>query len=334
MTDSPHPMMRLPMLMLAAAAVTLSCARPNHALAPKTAKLPPPQAVFERQVRNAIDAGDGDYQVHALRQKLAAEPGNVEARLALAKAYQRNGFPDVALEHYRLAVERFPESAEARMCLAGALRGMGQRTEAARTLETFLAAHPAATSKPLSWLGILRDELGQWTEGEKAHRAALALSPGSDYLHNNLGYSLLVQGRREEAAREFEEALRINSASALARNNLGLALANKADQALQEWRKVNDAASAHNNLAAAFIEQGRYGDARTELDIALGYNRTHPAALNNLRLVSQLDGSPVELRGWASPTCRWVRWRSTVLNLFVGPLPDQQKPSEGNGKGL
>src|SRR5207237_2168891 len=54
--------------------------------------------VWERQVKNAVDAGDGDYQLRVLRDKVAAEPENISARLDLAKAYQERGFPDVALE--------------------------------------------------------------------------------------------------------------------------------------------------------------------------------------------------------------------------------------------
>jgi Flp pilus assembly protein TadD len=181
--------------------------------------------------------------------------------------------------------------------------------------------------------------MGQWTEGEKGHRAALALEPDSDYLHNNLGYNLLLQNRHEEAAREFERALQFNPKSVQARNNLALALANKGDLALREWQKVNDPASAHNNLAAVLIEQGRYTDARGQLDIALGYNRRHPAALANLKLVSELDGRPAEVHLGPPVLTRWERWRSTVMSWFTGPVPGQERTaapaaSANNGRGL
>ena len=81
----------------------------------------------------------------------------------------------------------------------------------------------------------------------------------------------------------------------MARNNLGMALANKPDQAAVNWQSVGDPAAAHNNMAALLIQQGRYAEARKELDLALGYNRTYPAALNNLRLVSELDGKPASI---------------------------------------
>jgi len=48
----------------------------------------------------------------------------------------------------------------------------------------------------------------------------------------------------------------------------------------------------HSNMAALLIEQGKYAEARQELDLALGYNRANAAALSNLKLVSELDGKP------------------------------------------
>ena len=91
-------------------------------------------------------------------------------------------------------------------------------------LEDFLKAHP--DSGPILLLaGILRDESSLWQLGEPAHRKALELAPAVDYLHNNLGYNLLMQKKTDEAAREFEEALKLNPGSQMARNNLGIALA-------------------------------------------------------------------------------------------------------------
>ena len=55
---------------------------------------------------------------------------------------------------------------------------------------------------------------------------------------------------------------------------------------------MSDPASAHNNLASVLIEQGRYAEARKELEIALSYQADHPAALANFKLVGELDGGP------------------------------------------
>ena len=290
-----------------------------------------PVTAFERQIRNAHDAGDGDYQLRSLRERVAAEPDSIPARLELAKAYQQRGYPDIALEMCRLAAARFPASGEVELALVSALHDLKQRNEAISSLTAFLQAHPQTAPAYDSWIGILYDETGQWTSGEPAHRKAVELAPSQDYLHNNLGYNLLMQKRPDEAAAEFREALRLNPASDLARNNLGLALAdqNANQQAVANWQSAGDPASAHNNLAAVLIQKGNYSEARKELQIALGYNKAHPAALKNLELVSRLDGNAATM-----PTSQiktgWERWKAGFIRLFVGPLDDTKAEADKN----
>ncbi|HWC95901.1 MAG TPA: tetratricopeptide repeat protein [Candidatus Sulfopaludibacter sp.] len=318
------------MKLLAAIAIVLLSAA-GCAQRTRTARSPAPPAAapisaFDRQIRNAQDAGDGDYPLRLLRERVAAEPDSVPARLELAKAYQQRGYPDVALEMCRLTAARFPASGEVELALVSALRDLNQRPEAIASLNDFLAAHPQTTPAYSSWIGILNDETGQWTSGEPAHRKALDLAPAQDYLHNNLGYNLLMQKKPDAAAAEFREALRLNPSSEVARNNLGLALAdqNSNQQAVASWQLSSDPASAHNNLAAVLIQKGNYPEARKELQIALGYNRAHPAALKNLELVSRLDGSAATMPS-ASMKTGWERWKAGFLRLFVGPL-DESKP--------
>jgi tetratricopeptide (TPR) repeat protein len=279
-------------------------------------KIPAPPSAMERQVRNAVDAGEGDYLVRSQQARLAADPDNLALRMELARHYLDSGSPELAVEHYRLAAARFPASAELQQVIAKTLRSMGLRAEAARGLETFLSAHPQPAPDLESWLGILRDEMGQWPAGEAAHRAALALAPDSDSLHNNLGYNLLMQGKKDEAAREFQRSLQLNPRSVVARNNLGLATVSQPKEAVASWQSVSDPATAHTNLAAMYIEQGRYAEARKELDIALGYNRYHVAALHNLRLVSELDGKPPTLPGQTAEKT-WHKVTTALRHAFI-----------------
>jgi Flp pilus assembly protein TadD len=272
---------------------------------------------FERQVQNARDAGEGDYVVRALRQKMAAEPETLAVRLELIDHYAQGGYPELALEHCRLAATRFPESAAVQLSMAKLLRGMKMTREGALGLGAFLAAHPQKSPDYESWLGIMRDELGDWAEGERSHRAALALDGKRDSLHNNLGYNLLMQGRPQAAAQEFREALRLRPNSEVARNNLGMALAATPQDAVLHWQSVSDPATAHSNMAALLIKQKRYADARRELDLALGYNKNHSAALNNLRLVSELDGKPAVIPLKPSQT-KWGKFRSKVAKIVGG----------------
>jgi Flp pilus assembly protein TadD len=303
-----------------AAALTVSCV---HEQRPAVASAPaaPAPTVWDRQIRNASDAGDGDYVLNRLRQRVAAEPANVAVRLELAMAYRDRGYPELAVEVCRLAAERFPDSTEAQLGLVRSLFAMKRPAEAIAALE----AHPRETADYYSWLGLSRDALGAWTEGEKAHRKAVELAPAQDGLHNNLGYNLLMQKKSEDAAAEFREALRLDPASQVARNNLGLALASTDTQkALASWQAASDPATAHSNLAAVWIEKGNYAEARKELAVALGYNKSHSAALKNLELVSRLDGQPAGVQAKEASESRWTRWKTGFRRLFTGPLEDSK----------
>jgi len=311
--------------MVAALAILgVACASHPRSVRTPAAPARAPVSAFERQIQNARDAGDGDYQLRTLREKVAAAPDDVAPRLQLAAAYRDRGYPDIALEMCRLAAARFPQSGEVQLALVRALRDLNQRPEAIAGLEAFLQAHPQSSPESFSWLGILRDESGQWAAGEPSHRKAIELAPAQDYLHNNLGYNLLMQKKGAEAAAEFREALRLNPASQLARNNLGMALASQEAnaQAIANWQSAADAATAHNNMAAVLIEKGNYPEARKELQLALGYNRSYPAALKNMDLVSRLDGSAATLPAQQSEKTRWERWKIGLAHLFVGPLDD------------
>lgn len=305
-------------VLVAAAALTVSCVHEQRmSVAPSA---PPPPTVWDRQVRNARDAGDGDYVLKSLRRRVAAEPENIAARLELADAYRDRGYPEVALDLNRLAAERFPDSPDAQFALVGRLFELRRPVEALQALE----AHPRETADYYSWLGLLRDQQGAWEAGEPAHRKAIELAPARDGFHNNLGYNLLMQKKTEAAAAELREALRLNPASLVARNNLGLALANSSTQeALASWQAASDPATAHSNLAAVRIEQGNYAEARQELAIALGYNNSHPAALKNMLLVAKLDGKSAELAPTQAES-RWVRLKKGLRRWFVDPLDNSK----------
>jgi len=304
------------------------CARQTAVVStPPAPKATAVSTVMRRQVLNAADAGEGDTLAAQWRRQLASDPLSVEPRLALAAHYRKTGRPELELEHLRVAVERFPSSREARLALAASLRGAGEPADAAAALQELLALQPAAADDPavLNQLGIAYDEAGDWRRGEQAFRRAVALAPKLDYLHNNLGYNLFQQQRVPEAVPALQQAVKLNPRSETARNNLGMAVARwpgaAVGDALKHFENVTDAATANSNLAAALIEQQRYGESRRLLEAALDYNRSHAAALANLRLLSELDGKPltVPLRPRVGPVRRSL---AVLKKIFVPPKGD------------
>jgi len=323
-------------LYLALGAIFLcgSCARASRtnkliaANAPKAknSNLPP---IMKRQVLNAIDAGDGDYQTRVLRERMAGEPENLQVRLDLADSYERRGFPEVALEHYRLAAERFPNSAEVQVRLARSLRAQREHKTAILYLTRFMASHEQ-TPGLLTMLGILQDDMRKYKEAEQAYRGAIVLAPNQDYLHNNLGYNLKLQGKAHEAADCFRKALELNPKSETARNNLAELLKANPEAAAGALKDANDPATAHNNLGAYYIQKGDYAAARKELEIALSYRRDLPQVLSNLKLVSEMDGQPIVVPNRHGGSV-WRNIAGAFREAFVEPDFKESRIKESTG---
>jgi Flp pilus assembly protein TadD len=289
-------------------------------------------SVMQLQIQNAIDAGEGDLEARALRQRLAANADDLDARLRLARLYSNRGLPDLAIEHYRLAAVRFPDSVAVALGLAKTLDGMGETEEALKAVAESLRNQPRGNWELLSLRGILEDQSGRSVEADASHRAALALEPGNGSLHNNLGYNLLTQGRSDEAAAEFRRAIEIDPRSEIAHNNLGAALASQSapaqKEALLELQRSSSPAIAHNNLAAVLMGQGRHAEARVELESALRMRPDFPAALSNLKLVAYEDGQPITFPVASPPVNFWKRAASWA-RLIAGTSPPKPAVSGG-----
>jgi Flp pilus assembly protein TadD len=286
--------MRLAMTAMAAGVLLTGCANKNRA-SRVTVPSNTMQPVMQRQILNAVDAGEGNPRVRALRERIAEEPQNVRVRVELAEEYRKGGYVELELEHLRLAVERFPESEAAVTALSRSLIRVSRGSEALMHLQSYLRTQKDSPANVLSWAGIANDELGKYKDGEPLHRRALERAPGRDQLHNNLGYNLMMQGRKAEAAEQFRRALELNPASETARNNLGLALGDQPAAAITQFRQTSDLAVAHNNLAAYLYEKGDLAGARKELELALEYRKDMPQILENLRKIAALDGMPIQM---------------------------------------
>jgi Flp pilus assembly protein TadD len=284
------------------------------------------RALLARQVENAVDLGEGDAEARKLRQKLAANAKDLDARIALAKLYKSRGLPDLAIAQYQLAAELNPDLPAVTLMLAKALRDFNDPADASSVIAAFVKQHPKESWELLSLQGILEDEQGRFQAGESAYRAALTVDAAQTSVHNNLGYNLLLQGHAEQAAEEFRRAIALDPHSIVAHNNLGTALmfakSGKSEQAFAEWRKSADPAAAHTNLAAIFLEQGHYAEARQELTSALKLKSDYPPALANLRLVAAADGGPATPPAPAERVNLWKRMTSGHSKDRIGKTAD------------
>jgi Flp pilus assembly protein TadD len=276
----------LPVLLL----FTFSCSRQNQS----ASRIAP---VFDAQVRNAVNMGDGDLEVQALRKRLLDNPSDTTVRRRLAAKFEASGYPDLALEHLRIAFELAPTDLSLGLDLATALNDQRLSTQANQVLAaTLKTAKPTAAQ--WSRAAILTDSISSLPEGEVLHRKALSLDTSNFNFSNNLAYNLIRQNRASEAEQLLRDILRAKPTHELARNNLAKLYAthlNQPEEALLHWKAISGPAAAHNNLAAAYIELGKWTEAKIELEKALALRFQFPEALQNLQIVAARTGGTVEL---------------------------------------
>lgn len=124
----------------------------------------------------ALEAGDFRAAEQMFQQLVDRYPRAHAAWNALSVVALRAGFPDVAAEHARRALE------------------LDRR-------------NPVY----LNNLGVVHGELSRFAEAEQAFRRALKLKPAYAEGHFNLGKALHKLGRLDEALRAFERAYAIES---------------------------------------------------------------------------------------------------------------------------
>ena len=111
---------------------------------------------------------------------------------------------------------------------------------------------------------------------------------------NNLGFSLLMQGKIEEAMRPLEEALRMDSESTLIKTNLRIALAQRGHyrRAVTGVSDDVDYARALNNVGYVALLRGDYDHAEAYFTRAMEVDPTfNEIAWRNLKLLKSLRGS-------------------------------------------
>jgi Flp pilus assembly protein TadD len=164
---------------------------------------------------------------------------------------------------------------------------------------------------------LLYEEVRAPLSAENAFEHAIAANPDSDSLHNNLGYSLLLQKRSDEAETEFRKALQLNPASVTARNNLATVLARRGnlEEALEQFQKASDAAAAHNNLAVVLMEMEQYEQSRQQLVEALAIRQNFAPALANFKLVQERIREQAEVRKFGRVPLSAIRVPSALVAL-------------------
>ncbi|MBT3295327.1 MAG: tetratricopeptide repeat protein [Verrucomicrobia bacterium] len=145
------------------------------------------------------------------------------------------------------------------------------------------------------WATVLEAE-GRMQEAARLYREALRMDPDLAEAHYCLGNVLKASGRKGDAIGHYRQAIRLKPDMADAHYNLGNALValGRTEEAIgcyrQAVRRNPDHVGAHNNLGAMYRESGRLADAVKQLELVLRLQPDNPTARENLRQTRAMMG--------------------------------------------
>lgn len=176
--------------------------------------------------------------------------------MATAEELEKNGHLEQAIAQYELAMQHHAKLPGAGKKLAACYARAGKYDQAIAQYQKDLAASPKDVDL-LNDLGYTYFEKEDYVTAEKYLRQAIAIKPGYQRAHGNLGYVLGSQMKWKES--------------------------------LEAFRKAGTPATAQSNLAAMYYKAGLTDDARRSCSIALGLD---PSLKTAKDLLAKLDEQP------------------------------------------
>lgn len=184
---------------------------------------------------NPVRAADALMRAGRLKEALALldgarvkDPANAEIVLGLARVARRLAMPEAASRCAAAALELAPDSIEAAVEHAIALRAMSRHGDAVEMLRAHLSQRP---EQPELWLALANTvrEQGDLAAAETFLHEVLRLNPQSAEARANLADLLFDRGETGAALALYAEAVKRAPGNAQLRFNRALALLNSGD---------------------------------------------------------------------------------------------------------
>ncbi|KUL29752.1 hypothetical protein ADL15_26985 [Actinoplanes awajinensis subsp. mycoplanecinus] len=257
---------------------------------------------------------------------LAADPGNVDGWLVLARARILAGDPASALDAALTAGQFAPDLPDAHALTGAALADLERYAEAARAARDVIALDPRRSLGYELLADVLNASGENPAEALAAARTAVRFAPDWPTAHAALGTALAATDRRREAREAFRTALRLDPEHAPAHHGLALLAA----QARNPIAAGQLAEAASGFVTVIRIDPGQRAG-RDNLDrllrvflvrasyllVVLGYPTArlahdHPGAARTLALVA--------VAGPAAYTWRFLRRLGPDLRAYLGDV--------------
>jgi Flp pilus assembly protein TadD len=209
-------------------------------------------------------AGFWRSEVALFSHAIEVTEDNPVAQAGLASALDREGRYAEAVGHYMEVIRVSPgyDGGLAQMSLAEDLIRLGRRKEAEKLLKSLAGDAEGANEIGLAFAGQ-----GKIDEAASAFLEAIRLRPDFPEAHYNLAVALGRLGRKEEAIPHFREALRIPPRDADACNRIGVSLMRlgRTAEAVSRFREALRLSPGHAearfNLAVSLERSGRRAEA-------------------------------------------------------------------------
>jgi predicted TPR repeat methyltransferase len=176
-----------------------------------------PQALHDFAVRRYREGGSL-AALDLLRRAIALEPAHVDAYVSLGHIQRQLGSVANAAQAYRKALELRPDHAEAAQNLAPVLEELARLERTAAAHRRALEQDPADVDRLLA-LALAYERMDRAEEESATLREVLAIRPEPG-AYGRLGTLLRAMGRLDEAAALYQDWLRADPDSAVARHML------------------------------------------------------------------------------------------------------------------
>lgn len=211
-----------------------ACAAPGTTIQQPEVAAHPQPAVQAPDLQRLVDRGDkalaaGTTEAALTLYQLALrhDPRHAPARIGVAEVRLASGDLDSARETYRALADDPLVGARAKQGLGLIHLRQGELREAKALLEEAVAARPDLW-RAWNGLGAIHDSAREWADAEACYAKALGAAPNAvaaAAVRNNMGFSLMLQGRHAEAVTTLVAAVKADPELEVARTNLRLALA-------------------------------------------------------------------------------------------------------------
>ena len=224
---------------------------------------------------------NADAAIAAFEESVGGDPSFAAAGIGLAEAYWskytlgKDRSPALKAESQVRAVMKANDKlAYGHLVLGGIVRGLGRMDEAVREFEQALALDPLSYDTQIK-LGLVYEDALQPDKAEAAYRSALRMRPDYWAAASYLGYFYFFQGAYDKARDQYETVTRLCPGNIYGLNDLGAAHFKLGENALAEAAFERSAAIKQNpdacsNLAVLYYFRGRYANAVTMNEAAIG----------------------------------------------------------------